>query len=54
MFCCALRIDKIVPTVNVGSAANRAKMKFWIDRWMNERRKHGVAKIGNGEGEIRW
>jgi DNA cross-link repair 1A protein len=54
MFCCALRIDKIIPTVNVGNAASRAKMKTWIDRWMAERKKHGLAKIGNGAGEIRW
>lgn len=32
MFCCALRIEKVVPTVNVGSAASRAKMKTWVDR----------------------
>lgn len=54
MFCCALRIEKIVPTVNVGSAASRTKMKTWIDRWMAERRKNGVVKIGHGEGEVRW
>jgi DNA cross-link repair 1A protein len=54
IFCCALRIDKIVPTVNVGSTASRAKMKFWIDKWMAERRKNGVLRIGKEDGEVRW
>jgi DNA cross-link repair 1A protein len=54
MFCCALRIEKIIPTVNVGSAASRAKMKAWIDRWLSERRKNGVVKIGQGAGMVEW
>jgi DNA cross-link repair 1A protein len=54
MFVCALRIEKIVPTVNVGSAAGRAKMKAWIDRWLAERRKNGCVKLGNQDGEVRW
>jgi len=56
MFVCALRIEKVVPTVNVGSAATRAKMKTWIEKWMAERRKRegGVLRIGNGEDEVRW
>lgn len=54
MFVCALRIEKIVPTVNVGTAAGRAKMKAWIERWMAERRKNGVIRLGEGEGEVRW
>lgn len=54
MFICALRVEKVVPTVNVGSAASRAKMKNWIERWMSERRKNGCIKIGNAEGEVRW
>jgi DNA cross-link repair 1A protein len=54
MFVCALRIEKVVPTVNVGSAAGRAKMKAWIERWLGERRKNGVLRLGNGEGEVRW
>lgn len=41
LFACGLRIGKIVPTVNVGSAASRAKMKGWIDKWQAERRKAG-------------
>lgn len=54
MFVCALRIEKIIPTVNVGTATGRAKMKSWIDKWMAERRKNGCIKIGTGEGEVRW
>ena len=54
MFVCALRIEKVVPTVNVGNAAGRAKMKAWIERWMAERRKNGVVKIGDGDGEVKW
>jgi DNA cross-link repair 1A protein len=45
MFCCALRIDKIIPTVNVGSAKSREKMKAWTDRWAADRRKNGLYKI---------
>lgn len=58
MFVCALRIEKVVPTVNVGSAPGRAKMKSWIDRWMAERKKSkdGVVKIGVGKegGQVEW
>jgi DNA cross-link repair 1A protein len=44
MFCCALRIEKIVPTVNVGSARSRERMKVWIERWTQERRKNGLFR----------
>ncbi|POS85500.1 hypothetical protein EPUL_002128 [Erysiphe pulchra] len=54
MFICALRIEKIIPTVNIGSAAGRAKMKGWIERWLAERRKNGPIKIGEGEDEVKW
>ncbi|KFY41994.1 hypothetical protein V494_02653 [Pseudogymnoascus sp. VKM F-4513 (FW-928)] len=54
MFCCALRIEKVVPTVNVGSAASRAKMKVWIDRWLTERRKKGVIRFGEGKDMVKW
>jgi DNA cross-link repair 1A protein len=54
MFVCSLRIEKVVPTVNIGSAPTRAKMKAWIERWLAERRKNGCLKIGVGEGETRW
>ncbi|EME49803.1 hypothetical protein DOTSEDRAFT_40954 [Dothistroma septosporum NZE10] len=45
MFCCALRIDKIIPTVNVGSAKSREKMKAWCERWTAERKKNGLYKL---------
>ena len=54
MFICALRVEKVVPTVNVGSAASRAKMKAWIERWLTERRKNGCINIGDVEGQVRW
>jgi DNA cross-link repair 1A protein len=51
MFCCALRIDKIIPTVNVGSAKSREKMKAWCDRWAADKKKNGLFKLGeDGEG----
>ncbi|RAL61688.1 hypothetical protein DID88_002756 [Monilinia fructigena] len=56
MFVMALRIDKVIPTVNVGSELGRKKMKVWIDRWLTERRKHGILKFGDeeGEGVVQW
>ena len=45
MFCCALRIERIIPTVNVGSAKGRERMKGWCERWAVERRKNGVWKL---------
>ncbi|KAF1837462.1 DRMBL-domain-containing protein [Decorospora gaudefroyi] len=48
MFCCALRIDKIIPTVNVGSAKSREKMKAWCDKWAADKRKNGLFMLGEG------
>lgn len=48
LFCCALRIDKIIPTVNVGSAKSREKMKGWIEKWAAEKKKNGLLKIEEG------
>ncbi|KAK7989281.1 hypothetical protein PG989_009596 [Apiospora arundinis] len=45
LFTMALRIEKIVPTVNVGSEASRKRMKAWTDRWIAERRRGGVVKV---------
>lgn len=44
MFVMSLRIDKVIPTVNVGSDQSRKRMKGWIDRWMAERRKGGLVR----------
>ncbi|KAM3159377.1 hypothetical protein ABEW05_000135 [Botrytis cinerea] len=56
MFVMGLRIEKVIPTVNVGSEIGRKRMKMWIDRWLTERRKHGVLRFGNGkeEGMVQW
>jgi hypothetical protein len=45
MFVMSLRIEKVVPTVNVGSEQSRKRMKGWIDRWMSERRKGGLVNV---------
>ncbi|KAJ5085089.1 DNA cross-link repair protein pso2/snm1 [Penicillium argentinense] len=42
MFCCALRIGKVIPTVNVGSQKSRDRMKAWMDRWEAEKRRNGL------------
>lgn len=52
MFCCALRIDKIIPTVNVGSAKSRERMKGWCEKWAMEKKKNGLYKVENGQ--VAW
>ena len=52
MFCCALKIDKIIPTVNVGSAKSREKMKAWCEKWAVDKKKNGLFKIG--DGQVAW
>lgn len=42
MFCCALRIGRVIPTVNVGSAKSRENMKAWMERWEAEKRRNGL------------
>ncbi|KAF2436489.1 DRMBL-domain-containing protein [Tothia fuscella] len=44
MFCCALRIERVIPTVNVGSVKGREKMRVWCERWAQERKKNGLFK----------
>jgi DNA cross-link repair 1A protein len=52
MFCCALRIDKIIPTVNVGSAKSREKMKGWCEKWAMEKKKNGLFPVA--DGQVAW
>ncbi|KAK5744740.1 DNA cross-link repair protein PSO2/SNM1 [Elasticomyces elasticus] len=47
MFCCGLRVGRVVPTVNVGSAKGRERMKGWVERWRVER-----GKMKNGVWEL--
>ncbi|KDN65868.1 putative DNA repair metallo-beta-lactamase [Colletotrichum sublineola] len=49
MFLMSLRIEKVVPTVNVGSEVSRKRMKGWIDKWLAERRKGGLLRPLEGE-----
>lgn len=51
LFVMGLRIEKIVPTVNVGSEPSRRRMKGWTDRWLSERRRGGVIHIAREEGD---
>lgn len=55
LFLMSLRIERVVPTVNVGSEASRKRMKGWIDKWLGDRAKGGVLKAENedeGRGPI--
>jgi DNA cross-link repair 1A protein len=49
MFCCALRIERVIPTVNVGSAKSRERMKGWCEKWAVERRKNGLFRVEDGQ-----
>ena len=44
MFLMCLRIERVIPTVNVGSEQSRKRMKGWIDRWTAERRRGGLVR----------
>lgn len=44
MFIMSLRIEKVIPTVNVGSEQSRKRMKGWLDRWASERRRGGLVR----------
>ncbi|KAJ5766004.1 uncharacterized protein N7511_003620 [Penicillium nucicola] len=50
MFCCSLRIGRVIPTVNVGNQKAREVMKAWIERWEVEKKKNGLFQV---EGD-RW
>lgn len=45
MFCCALRIGRVIPTVNVGSAKSRENMKAWMERWEAEKKRNGLFPV---------
>ncbi|KAM7221581.1 hypothetical protein V8F06_002972 [Rhypophila decipiens] len=45
MFLMSLRIERVVPTVNVGSEQSRKRMKGWTDRWLTERRRGGIVDV---------
>ncbi|KAK2609888.1 hypothetical protein N8I77_003361 [Diaporthe amygdali] len=51
LFVMALRIEKVVPTVNVGSEPSRRRMKAWTDRWLSERRRGGVIRLVREDGD---
>ena len=42
MFCCALRIGRVIPTVNVGKQESREQMNLWIERWEAEKKRNGL------------
>ncbi|KAI0514788.1 DRMBL-domain-containing protein [Xylaria bambusicola] len=51
LFLMTLRIEKVVPTVNIGSEVSRKRMKSWTDRWLSERRKGGIVKVLDDDEE---
>lgn len=51
LFVMSLRIERVVPTVNVGSEPSRRRMKGWTDRWLSERRRGGVVRLVREEGD---
>ncbi|KAH8771641.1 DNA repair metallo-beta-lactamase-domain-containing protein [Diaporthe sp. PMI_573] len=57
LFVMSLRIERVVPTVNVGSEPSRRRMRGWTDRWLAERRRGGVVRLvreddDGGEDEL--
>jgi len=50
MFVSALRIEKVIPTVNIGSAKSRQNMKAWVERWAQEQKKSGLFRVVRNEG----
>jgi DNA cross-link repair 1A protein len=50
LFVMSLRIERIVPTVNVGSEPSRRRMRGWTDRWLAERRRGGLVRLVREDG----
>ena len=50
LFLLALRVERVVPTVNVGSEPARRRMRAWTDRWLAERRRGGVVRVLSERG----
>ncbi|EEB08577.1 DNA 5' exonuclease [Schizosaccharomyces japonicus yFS275] len=50
VFCSALDVDVIIPTVNLYDQASRRRMNVWIGRWNGRRKKHGVLSID----DLKW
>jgi DNA cross-link repair 1A protein len=44
-FAMSLEWDRMIATVNVGSAISRAKMDKWVDKWKAERKKSGKIEV---------
>ncbi|KAK2606175.1 DNA cross-link repair protein PSO2/SNM1 [Conoideocrella luteorostrata] len=44
LFIMSLKIEKVIPTVNIGSEQSRKRMKGWLDRWSSERKRGGLAR----------
>ncbi|RPA87680.1 DRMBL-domain-containing protein, partial [Ascobolus immersus RN42] len=40
-FVCGLEVGRVVPTVNVGTERGRERMRGWMGRWEEEKRKRG-------------
>ncbi|KAI7775672.1 hypothetical protein LA080_006454 [Diaporthe eres] len=51
LFVMSLRIERVVPTVNVGSEPSRRRMRGWTDRWLSERRRGGVVRLVREDGD---